>query len=89
MNIATYNCHNFKANNLMISNLMQNNDICFVIEHWLGTEEAFYFNDLCNNQSIIFNADFEKAKLGRGRPFGGFCWIINNKFKVCDYEKIS
>ena len=42
----------------MINNLINSNDVCFFIEHWLGDEEAYLFNELLTNHSIIFKADY-------------------------------
>ena len=40
MNIASYNCLNFKSNRLMVKNIIDMNHISFFIEHWLGNDEA-------------------------------------------------
>ena len=94
MDIVSYNYHNFKANHLMIKNLIYNNDICFFIKHWLGNDESFLFNQLCTHHSIIFKSDFNNSEFGtvnsrKGRPFGGHCWVINNTLKVIEHIEIS
>ena len=82
MKIVSYNCKNFKSNHLMIKKLIDQNQICFFVEHWLEENEAYLFNDICNNHSIIFKSDFDRMVNSRGRPFGGKFWVIDNKFKV-------
>ena len=47
----------------MIRNIIDSNDICFLIEHWLGKDEAYLINQLCFNHSIIFTADFENDNI--------------------------
>ena len=89
MDIVSYNCCNFKANNLMIDYLINNNDICFFIEHWLGADDAHYFNEICTNHSIIFKSDYENTFTRRGRPFGGTCWTIHNKIKIIESNELS
>ncbi len=54
MDIVSYNCHNLKSNVKMVKDLIVNNYVCFFIEHWLGEEEAFYFNELSNEHQILF-----------------------------------
>ena len=73
----------------MISNLINSHDICFFIEHWLGAEEAHYFNEIIDKHSIIFSADFERSTLKKGRPFGGTCWVISDSFKICEKTTLS
>ena len=73
----------------MIKKLIDQNQICFFVEHWLEENEAYLFNDICNNHSIIFKSDFDRMVNSRGRPFGGKCWVIDNKFKVKSFEELS
>ena len=58
MDIVSYNCCNFKANNLMIDHLINNNDICFFIGHWLGADDAHYFNADFFNRNKRFDKLF-------------------------------
>ena len=59
----------------------------------LGNSEGYLFNDICENQSSIFSADFENCeydfKSKKGRPFGGRCWIINDKIPIKEYEVLN
>ena len=94
LKICTYNCFNFKANRMMIQKLIGQNDISFFIEHWLGNEEDYLFNEICSStHSIIFKADFNNSTLsntrGNSRPFGGKCWVIKNNLVIKSYEDIS
>lgn len=89
MKLATYNCKNFKSNTKMICELINTNDICFFIEHWLAEEEAYLFNELNSTKSILFESEFSLSENRRGRPFGGKCWVIDERFNVLSYETIS
>ena len=94
MNLISYNCLNFKSNKMMIEKLINENDVCFFIEHWLGNAEANYLNEISSNHSTIFSSDFNNSELGgargfKGRPFGGRCWVVRNNIKVINYEILS
>ena len=93
MKLISYNCFNFKANHLMVKCIMNEYDVCFFSEHWLGDSEGYLFNDICRNQSTIFSADFENStrdrKVGRGRPFGGRCWVVRDSLNIKSYDKMS
>ncbi len=89
MNIVTYNCQNFKANHLIVKNLINSYDICFFIEHWLGSNDAYLFNNICSNNSIIFKAFYDCTTNRKGRPFGGTCWVIHNSLRVVDHVQLS
>ena len=77
----------------MVKYLMENFDICYFCEHWLGDAEEHLFNDLCAGQSTIFSADFENIKLdtkrGRGRSYGGRCWVIRDGYVVKSFETLN
>ena len=70
MKLVSYNCHNFKANHLIVEKLINSHDICFFIEHWLGPNEAYFFNNICTNNSIIFKSEYDNNTNKKGRPFG-------------------
>ena len=93
MNIASYNFLNFRSNHIMIKKLIDENHICFFVEHWLGNEEAYLFNELSGNHSIIFSSDFDNCEFEqmnrRGRPFGRRCWVISNELRVVEYSVLS
>ena len=64
LKICTYNCLNFKANSIMVKKLIDDNDVSFFIEHLLGNEEDYLFNDICSStHSIIFKSSFDKKML--------------------------
>ena len=89
LNIVSYNCLNFKANFTMIDHLIKSNSICFFIEHWLGSDESYYFNNLCKKHSIIFLPDFENDYKKRGRPHGGRCWVLDDSVTLIDHSEPS
>ena len=89
MNIVSYNCQNFKANRLTVENLINSHEICFFIEHWLGSNEDYLFNNICSNNSILFKADYDNECDRKGRPFGGTCWVVHNSLRVVDHLELS
>ncbi len=91
MNIVSYNCKNAKANRLMLEHLINNNDIIFLIEHWLRPDEQYIINDLISEHRAIFKSDMQaiSSKKTRGRPFGGRCWLIKNSIKVLAVEDFN
>jgi len=94
MDVVSYNCQNLKSNMNMIKKLIMNNDVCFFIEHWLGEEEAYYFNELTDDHQILFEADYScEARLRctgtKGRSFGGRCWVVRKCLRVIEYVKLS
>ena len=94
MNLATFNCKNFKSNFHYLKELINSHDISFIIEHWLSDEEAFLFNQLSDQHSILFQSDFSVANCSgstkrRGRPFGGKCWVVKNDVKIKSHEVIN
>lgn len=68
--IVSYNCQNFKANKLMIERLINEYDICFLIEHWLDKNEKYLLNDFKSTHHILFHAHYDKTVNKKGRPFG-------------------
>ena len=91
--IATYNCYNFKANTIYIKKLIDNNDICLFIEHWLDLYEKYLLEDICSDHNIYFHSDYDKSKCKNGRPYGGMCWVIKKSINILNFvqynEKIS
>lgn len=82
LKICTYNCKNFKGNTLMIKKLIQNHDICFFSEHWLDSNEKYFFDDVAEQHHIFYQADMVNRNLIQGRPFGGICWVIKNSIEI-------
>ena len=93
MKLSSYNCYGFKSNKLMIKYLMNDFDVCFFSEHWLGDAENYLFNELCNNQSILFSSDCSNndfdASRRKGRCFGGRCWVVKDEFVIDDYVVLN
>ena len=93
MKIVSYNCKNFRANFAHIKSIIDNNDICFFIEHWLGEEDAYLFNNISNDHSIIFLSDYSHLERDltrkKGRPHVGKCWVIRNNYRVVSFENLN
>lgn len=66
LSTISYNCHNIKASFLVLQKLIQNNDILFVVEHWLAEEEEFIINEICGNvHQKIFQSDYSLSNKKR------------------------
>jgi Reverse transcriptase (RNA-dependent DNA polymerase) len=83
LNIVTYNIHGFKQNWSYLQDRTQFNDIIFVQEHWLLSDELNLLGNI-NNDFVVFakssmNAKCEKGLL-KGRPFGGVAVLVRRKF---------
>jgi len=93
--LCTFNCKNFKANTLTVEKFVADNDICFFVEHWLVNKEAYLFNSICSEHSIIYKSDFDKHSFStcgakrRGRPFGGTCWVVKESLKIASHDQLS
>jgi len=64
------------------------------IEHWLAKEEAYYFNEISEEDYILFEADFSiETRLRcddvRGRPHRGRCWVVRRTLRIIEYECLS
>ena len=71
LKLVTYNCKNFKTNNLYLKQLFEEFDVCFLTEHWLNSQEKYIIEDTCVNKNIFFQAYFslQDSFEMRGRPF--------------------
>ena len=82
LKLATFNCRNYKSNKNNVNNLANNNDITFICEHWLLESEQLIIKRNLPHHHVYLHADESvKDRLGRGRPFGGFCWLIKKEFE--------
>ena len=71
----------------MVDKLIKNNDIVFLIEHWLRPKEQFLINNLVDSHKINYQYGMQDSpQLSRGRPFGGKYWIIINNVKLAAFE---
>jgi hypothetical protein len=90
IDVASYNCHNFKASHVMINKIAAQHDVTFVIEHWLAKEEEHIVSDMSTGEyKLVFMSDYMLAERRRGRPFGGMMWLIDNKHSVDDHTQLS
>ena len=71
--VISLNTHGFKGNVVYVNNIVKNNDIIFISEHWISKLELFLLEDISSSHSLIFH---EAQKNGTGRPFGGNCFFI-------------
>ena len=89
-NFATYNCHNFKSNFNTVEKLLKENDIIFIIEHWLAVEEFHEFNIIdTSNFNILFTSEFSLKDKSRGRPYGGKMWFVKKGINILACYELS
>ena len=73
INLISLNTHGFKGNALYIKNVVKQNDIIFISEHWISKFETFLLEDISTTHSLITHDAQENLS---GRPFGGHCFFI-------------
>jgi hypothetical protein len=42
INIISYNCSGIISNHLVLKDMLINNDIIFLVEHWLSKEDSHW-----------------------------------------------
>ena len=86
--ICSLNTHGIKGNIVYVEKMCMENDILFISEHWLHNNEQIIVDSIATDRKVFFYSAMEDThKIGR--PFGGFCWLINNNFKILSYKFIS
>ena len=86
LKIVSLNTAGAKGNSVYISEIIKNNDIVFICEHWLNKFEKYLIKNLCeNNEKVFFFSPIENIN-NIGRPWGGLCWIIKNNVEIIDVE---
>lgn len=89
MNVCSFNTHGFKSNVCFIENILEKNDILFLIEHWMPHEEKYILSNINSDFEVVYDAEFSDVDVRRGRPFGGVCWFVNKKYKIIDTNKYN
>ncbi len=75
---ASINTHGLKANSDYILNeLVENNDILFVCEHWLSNAEKHILNK--KSHKLHFSP---AEKQPAGRPYGGNCFLVRKDINI-------
>ena len=88
--LASYNCKNYKANKNNVNKLAMENDVVFICEHWLVDSEQIIIKENLPNHNVYLHADEDvESRLGPGRPFGGFCWIVKKEFENFEIIKYN
>ncbi len=87
--IASLNTNGIIGNAIFVENLINNNDITFVQEHWLNNHNKYIIKNLCKNIEKVFFFSPMGAYPSKGRPWGGLCWIIKNNIKLTNYETLD
>ncbi|RNA14024.1 hypothetical protein BpHYR1_015398 [Brachionus plicatilis] len=90
LNLASFNCKNFKSNFNTVQKILEMNDIVFIIEHWLGQEEAHLVKMIDTTDfNIVFKSDFSLYESRQGRPFGGKMWLVKKALNIISYTELS
>ena len=73
---ASINTQGLKGNSdYVINDIIRNNDVVFICEHWLSKAEKHILNS--DTHGIYFSP---AEKQPAGRPYGGNCFLIRNCF---------
>ena len=76
ISIASINTQGLKSNtDYVFNDIIKNNDIIFICEHWLSTAEKHIIENGNKTHKLYFTS---AEKHPAGRPFGGNCFLIKN-----------
>jgi hypothetical protein len=89
LKIVVLNRAGAKGNFVYLTELIENNDIVFICEHWLNKHEKFLINNLCKKEETVFFSSPIESSSYLGRPWGGICWVIHKKVKIVNFEQIE
>ena len=87
VSLSSLNVKNLKSNHAFTSSLVSAADISFLSELWLRPNEINLLKKI-TDKTILFRSDIDE-KYGKGRPFGGRVWIINNSFKLINSDFLN
>ena len=95
INIVSFNLHGFKNNWHYLHNLLSNNDVIFVQEHWLLPSELHLLHSVSEHFIVFLKSAMEERcnqGLLLGRPIGGVAFFARKalgnlvKFGGCDMD---
>ncbi len=86
--ISSLNTHGIKGNMVDVEKPSMENEIVFISEHWLNNTEQNIIEAIFLDKKIFFHSAMDDAQRN-GRPFGGFCWVINSDIEFVSYDFIS
>ncbi len=89
LKISSYNCKNYKSNQLEVENLITTNHITYITEHWLDVKEEYLLNKFKANYNIFFHSDYDNHINRYGRPKGGNCWFFDKELSIISFEKFN
>jgi len=71
IDVCSFNVHGYKSSSCLVEEIVKNNCVTFLIEHWLAREEEHLLKSVSPNHMILFDSEFSDCEYRRGRPFGG------------------
>ena len=71
--LTSINTQGLKRNIDYVSNLLNDNEILFICEHWLSNVEKHIIEN--STHTLIFSS---AEKQPAGRPYGGNCFMVHN-----------
>jgi len=89
LNISSYNCKNYKANQIETNSIITSNHITHITEHWLDIKEEYLLNKFKSDYNIFFHSDYDNTIHRRGRPRGGSCWFISKSISIISFERFN
>ena len=66
----------------MLKKILDENDIIFLIEHWLNLKEDILVSEFAPNFNIFFESFMDGVNGRKVRPFGGKCWLVRKEIIV-------
>jgi len=76
--IVTYNLHGFNLGSILLKDLLLSNDIIYVQEHWLSSDNLAQLSLIAQSHHVFSNTAMDK---NRARPHGGLAIFI--KYELC------
>jgi hypothetical protein len=86
--LSSLNTHGIKGNLVYVEKPCMESDIVFISEHWLNYSEQNIIEAISSDKKIFFHSAMDDTHKS-GRPFGGFCWVINTDIELVSYDFIS
>ena len=86
LNLISFNTFGADDNVLYIEQLCLSNDVVFLSETWLKSEQKYILSGISEDHNVFFRSDMTISPRF-GRPYGGRAWYIRKTIEVihCDF----